>query len=100
MLSGIDDPQMGEVQTCKGLVHRFGYFRGFAELAFNSVPAAVSDEKKINLSTAMGGPEKCLVRLNDLQNLFDSKAFPRCPYSGIVFMMLKIGKVKQSVKES
>ena len=33
MLSGIDDPQMGEVQTLKGLVHRFGYFRGFAEFA-------------------------------------------------------------------
>ena len=46
MLSGIDDPQMGEVQTLKGLVHRFGYFRGFAEFAFNSVPAAVIDEKK------------------------------------------------------
>jgi hypothetical protein len=58
MLSGIDDPQMAKLQTFKGLVHRFRYFRGFAEFAFNSVPAAVMDEKKINLSTAMGGPEK------------------------------------------
>ena len=100
MLSRIDDPQMGEIQTLKGLVHRFGYFRGFAEFAFNSVPAAVIDEKKINLSTAMGGPEKCLGRLNDLQNLFDSKAFPRCPHPGIAVQCLKIGKVKQSVKEA
>ena len=46
MFSGIDDPQMGEVQALKGLVHRFGYFGGFAEFAFNSVPAAVIDEKK------------------------------------------------------
>ena len=37
MFSGIDDPQMGEVQTLKGLVHRFGYFGGFAEFTFNSV---------------------------------------------------------------
>jgi hypothetical protein len=66
MFTGIDDPQMGEVQTLKGLVHRFGYFRGFAEFAFDSIPAAVRDEKKINLSTAMGGPEKCLGGLNDL----------------------------------
>jgi hypothetical protein len=51
---------MGEVQTLKGLVRRFGYFGGFAEFASYSVPAAVTDEKRINLSTAMGGPEKCL----------------------------------------
>ena len=57
MFSGINNPQMGEVQTLKALVHRFGYFRGFAEFAFNSVPAAVMDEKKVNLSVAMGGPE-------------------------------------------
>jgi len=100
MLSGIDDPQMGEIQTLKGLVHRFGYFRGFAEFAFNSVPAAVIDEKKINLSTTMGGPEKCLGRLNDLQSLFNSKAFPRCPHPRIAVQCLKIGKVKQSVKEA
>ena len=30
MFSGIDDPQMGAVQTLKGLVHRFGYLRSFA----------------------------------------------------------------------
>jgi hypothetical protein len=35
MFSGIDDPQMGQVQTLKGLVHRFGYFGSFAEFAFN-----------------------------------------------------------------
>ena len=46
MLSGIDDPQTGEVQTFEGLVHRFGYFRSFAEFAFNPVPAAVMDEKR------------------------------------------------------
>jgi hypothetical protein len=80
MLSGIDDPQMGEVQTFKGLVHRFGYFRGFAELAFNFVPAAVIDEKKINLSTAMGGPEKCLGRLrgSSFANMRASVVLPHC----------------------
>ena len=73
MLSGIDDPQMRELQTLKGLVHRLRYFRGFAEFAFNSVPAAVKNKQKIHLRPAMGGPKKCLGRLNRLQNLFDSK---------------------------
>jgi hypothetical protein len=41
------------------------------------------DEKKIDRSTGMGGPEKCLGRFNDLQNLFDSKAFPRCPHENV-----------------
>ena len=100
MLSGIDNPQMGEVQTFKGLVHRFGDFGGFAEFGFNSVPAAVIDEEKINFSTAMGGPEKCLGWLKDLQNLLDSKAFPRCPHPGIAVQCLKIGKVKQGVEEA
>jgi len=44
MFSRIDDPQMGEVHTLKGLVHRFGYSGGFAEFAFNSIPPAVMDE--------------------------------------------------------
>jgi len=100
MLPGIDDPQMAKVQTLKGLVHRFGYFGGFAEFAFDPIPVAVMDEKKIKLSTAMGGPEKCLGRLHDLQKLFDGKALPRGPYPGIAVQSLKIGKVKQSVKEA
>jgi len=83
MFSGIDDPKMGEVQTLNGLMHRFGYFGGFAEFAFDSVPAAVMDEKKINLGTAMGGPEKCLRGPEDLQNLFDGKPFPRGPQPGM-----------------
>ena len=29
----MDDPEMGKVQSLQGLVHRFGYFRGFAEFA-------------------------------------------------------------------
>jgi hypothetical protein len=60
MFFGTEDPQMGEVQTREGLGHRFGYLGGFAELAFNPIPAAVMDEKMINLGTAMGGPEKGL----------------------------------------
>ena len=85
---------MGEVQTLKGLVHRLGYSRGFAEFAFNSIPAAVIDEKKINLSTAMCSPKKCLGRINDPQDLLDGKAFPRCPHPGIAVQSPKIGKVK------
>ena len=76
MLSGIDNPQMSEVQTFNGLVHRSGRFWGFAEFAFDSVPSAVVDEKEINFGSAMGGPEKCLRRSNDFQSLFNSKAFP------------------------
>jgi hypothetical protein len=38
----------------------------------------------------MGGPEKCLGRLKDLQNLFDSKAFPRCPHPWIAGMSIRI----------
>ena len=76
MFSRIENPQMGEFQTLNGLVHRFGYLRSFAELAFDPIPAAVIDEKEINLGTAVGGPEKCLGRFNDLQDLFDGKAFP------------------------
>jgi hypothetical protein len=98
MLSGMDDPEMGKVQTLQGLVHRFGYFRGFAEFAFNPIPSAVKNEEEINLSTTMGGPEKCLGRFKDPQNLFDGKTFPRCPYPGIAVKSLKIGKVKQSVE--
>ena len=100
MLSGMDDPQMGKVQTLQGLVHRFGYFRGLTEFAFNPIPAAMKNEEKINLSTAMGGPEKCLGWFNDLQNLFDGKAFPRSSYPGIAVKGLKIGKVKQSVENT
>jgi hypothetical protein len=59
-ISGMDDPQMRKVQGFKGLVHRFGRFRGFAEFAFNSIAAAVKNEEEMNLSTTMGGPEKCL----------------------------------------
>ena len=76
MFSGIDNPQMGKVQTIDGLVHRFGYFGSFAEFALNPIPSTVMDEKEINLGTAMGRPEKCLRGSDDLQNLFDSKAFP------------------------
>jgi hypothetical protein len=81
MFPGIDNPQVGEVQALKGLIHRLGYFRGFTEFAFNSITPAVMNEKEINLSTAMGGPEKRLRRLDDLQDLFDGKAFPRCDRS-------------------
>ena len=49
-----NDPKMGEIQALKGLVHRFGYFWGFAEFAFNPIPSAVMDEKEINLGTTMG----------------------------------------------
>ena len=98
MLSGMDDPEMGKVQTLQHLVHRFGCFRGFAEFAFNSIASAVKNEEEINLSTTMGGPEKCLGRFNDPHNLFDGKAFPRCPHPGIAVKGLKMGKVKQSVK--
>ena len=37
MLSGMHDPEMGKVQTLHRLVHRFGYFRSFAEFALNSI---------------------------------------------------------------
>jgi hypothetical protein len=42
----------------------------------------------------MGGPEKCLGRLNDLQNLFDSKAFPRCPHARIAMKGLRVEKIE------
>ena len=100
MFSGIDNPQMGEVQTLKGLVHRFGDFWGFAEFALNPIPLAVMDEKEINLGAAMGCPEKRLGRPDDLQSLFDSKAFPRCPYPGIALERLKVRKAKQGVKKA
>jgi hypothetical protein len=50
MLPRINDPQMGEVQTLEGLIHRFGYLRGFAEFAFDPVPPAVMDENIIENS--------------------------------------------------
>ena len=79
----MDDPEMGKAQTLQGLVLRFGYFRSFTEFGFNPIPPAVKNEEEINLSTTMGGPEKCPGRFNDPQNLFDGKAFPRCPQPGI-----------------
>lgn len=100
MFSGIDDPQMGEGQTLKGLVHRFGYLWGFAEFAFNPIPSTMMDEKEINLGTTVGCPEKRLGRPNDLQSLFDSKAFPRCTYPGIALERLKIRKAEQGVKKA
>jgi len=67
---------MGLVQTFNGLVHRSGRFRSFAEFAFDSIPAAMMNEKEIHLGAAAGGSEKCLGRSNDLQSLFDSKTVP------------------------
>ena len=46
MFSGIDDPQMGQVQTLEGMVHRFGYFGSFAEFAFN--PIALLKSRSVN----------------------------------------------------
>ena len=76
MLSGIDDPKMGEVQALKGLVHGFGDFRGFAEFTFNRVSPAPHNKEKINLSAAMGGPVKRLGRFNYSQYLLNGKTFP------------------------
>ena len=76
MFSGIDNPQMGEIQTLNGLVHRFGYFWGFGEFALNSIPSAVMDEKEINLGAAVGCPEKRLGRSERFQRLLNGKTFP------------------------
>ena len=47
MLSRMDDPQMRQLQTLKGLMHRFGYFRGFAEFAFDAISTAVKNKQEI-----------------------------------------------------
>ena len=99
MFSGIDNPQVGEVQALKGLTYRLGCFRGFTEFAFNSIPPAVMKEKEINLSTGMGGPEKRLRRFTSIcdsrskkvvvfsfENMRASVVFPHClgPTSAVI----------------
>jgi hypothetical protein len=60
MLSWMNDPQMCQLQTLKGLMHRFGYFRGFAEFAFNAISTAVKNKQEIHFSPAVCGPKKGL----------------------------------------
>src|SRR5574341_1081768 len=100
MLSGMDDPQMCQVQTLEGLMHRLGYFGGFAEFAFDPISPAVKNKKEIYFRAAVRGPEEGLGRFDCLQNLFDSEAFPRRPHPRIAVKGLRIGKVKQGVKNT
>lgn len=100
MISWMNDPQMRQLQTLKGLMHRLGYFRGFAEFAFDPISTPVKNKQEIHFRPAVRGPEKGLRRLDRLQNLFDSKAFPRRSYPRVAVKGLKIWDVEQAMKKT
>ncbi len=100
MLSRMDDPQMRQLQTLKGLMHRLGYFRGFTEFAFDPISTAVKNEQEIYFRPAVCGPEISLGRPDRLKNLVDSEAFPRRTYPRIAVKRLNIWDVEQAVKKT
>src|SRR3989339_383894 len=75
--SRIDDPQMIEIQCVHSDAHGFCHGRRLIEFKFYTISTALNREQKIKLGAAVGRPEKGLRRLDNLQRLFQCKAFPR-----------------------
>jgi len=76
MLSGVDDPQVMEIEVLKSSVYGLCNKWCLVELHFHTVTTASVEKKKIDSHSIMGGPEKRLRRFNHVQDLLQGEPFP------------------------
>jgi len=57
-------------------------------------------EEQINFHAAMRGPEKGLRRVDGLQYLLQSEAFPGRAYPWVAKETMPIGEIEEAVEES